>query len=519
MLIKAWHGGGGKGMKIVQRREEMEEAVLSAQREALNAFGNSNVLVERYLVNPRHVEVQIFGDQHQNYVYLWERDCSVQRRHQKVIEEAPAPHLDLATRQRLGETAVAAARAVGYYNAGTVEFIASQDLREFYFMEMNTRLQVEHPVTEMITEQDLVEWQLRVAAGETLPLRQENVPLVGHAFEARIYAEDPRNGFLPSTGPLRHLHAPSTSRHLRVDTGVRQGDQVTVYYDPMIAKLIVHGADRASALRRLRHALDQYRIVGVQTNLSFLKRVAAHPAFEEGQVHTGFIPQHESALFPPLEPVPPSFLAAGALFLSLQAHASSRSASATDPWDSPELAAFTPSGDASWSVSLTDNEQTIQVQLTRLSEPDTYKVRGRDGKEMRAWARLQGSDSIELELDGKHEVFTCLQTADELHLYAGTEHHVLTLPQPSFRGALGRSTGDLLAPMPGKIVKVMVKPGDAVEKGTPLLILEAMKMEHVVRAPATGRVVSVHYNVGDLVELKKLLISMETNSAAAPKSK
>ena len=340
VLIKASAGGGGKGMKIVERAGDFAAALASAQREAKAGFGDDRVLIEKYLSSPRHIEIQVFADTHGNAVYLFERDCSVQRRHQKVLEEAPAPAMKPEHRRAMGEAAVACAKAIGYVGAGTVEFIAADSFARdgaFYFMEMNTRLQVEHPVTEMVTGEDLVEWQLRVAAGEPLPKRQDELTLRGHAIEARIYAEDPDRGFLPSIGTLAHLRAPVEGPAVRVDTGVRAGDTITPYYDPMIAKLIVHGEDRSAALRRLVEALAEYEIVGVATNVAFLQRVVSHQAFASGAVDTGLIARHHAALFPAASPVPADVLLAAALaetqaLVAERASAARASGDPHSPW-------------------------------------------------------------------------------------------------------------------------------------------------------------------------------------------
>ncbi len=316
VLIKATAGGGGKGMKIADRAEEFATALASARREALASFGDDRVLIEKYLTAPRHIEMQVFADTHGNAIHLFERDCSVQRRHQKVLEEAPAPGMKPEQRRAMGAAAVAAAKAIGYVGAGTVEFIAADSFARdgaFYFMEMNTRLQVEHPVTELITGTDLVEWQLRVAAGELLPRKQDELAIDGHAIEARIYAEDPERGFLPSIGTLAHLRSPVEDAAVRVDTGVRAGDEISPFYDPMIAKLIVHGENRAAALRRLVDALTEFEIVGVATNVAFLRRVAAHQAFASGNVDTGLIARHHAALFPAAAPAPREAVLAAAL--------------------------------------------------------------------------------------------------------------------------------------------------------------------------------------------------------------
>src|SRR4029077_14206097 len=313
VMIKASAGGGGRGMRIVTRADEFARALIGAKREAAGAFGDDRVLVERYLERPRHIEVQVFGDAHGNIVHLFERDCSIQRRHQKIVEEAPAPGLDKARRKKLGEMAVAAARAVGYVGAGTVEFIAEGGAaKNFYFMEMNTRLQVEHPVTEAITGTDLVEWQIRVAAGEALPLRQDEIAQNGHAIEVRLYAQNPERGFLPATGTLHGLHFPDPDL-ARVDTGVRQGDAVTPFYDPMIAKIIARGEDRETARARLQHALTDTAIFGVVTNLAFLNRVVGEADFAAGKVDTGFIERHRDTLLPASRPAPDIALAAAAL--------------------------------------------------------------------------------------------------------------------------------------------------------------------------------------------------------------
>src|SRR5436305_14536570 len=314
VLIKASAGGGGRGMRIVTRADEFARALVGAKREAAGAFGDDRVLIERYLERPRHIEVQVFGDTHGSIVHLWERDCSIQRRHQKIVEEAPAPGLDKARRKKLGEMAVAAARAVGYVGAGTVEFIAEGGAaKDFYFMEMNTRLQVEHPVTEAITRLDLVEWQIRVAAGETLPLQQSGIALAGHAIEVRLYAENPERGFLPATGILHGLHLPEPDL-ARVDSGVRQGDVVTPFYDPLLAKIIAWGEDRDAARARLQRALADTAILGVTTNLAFLNRVVGEPDFAAGKIDTGFIERHRDTLLPPSRVIPDVALAAAVLW-------------------------------------------------------------------------------------------------------------------------------------------------------------------------------------------------------------
>src|SRR4051794_30565308 len=333
MLIKASAGGGGKGMRVVADAAEFDDQLSGAKREAINAFGDDRVLIERYVTRPRHVEIQVFADTQGNCVYLFERDCSIQRRHQKVVEEAPAPNLDSHTRRRMGEAAVAAAKAIGYVGAGTVEFLLDED-GSFFFMEMNTRLQVEHPVTEYITGQDLVEWQLRVAAGGPLPLNQDQLSIHGHAIEVRLYAEDPQKGFLPQTGRLEHLVFPPEGAFVRVDTGVRSGDAISIHYDPMIAKLIVWADDRPAAVRRLRTALSQTQVVGLGANTEFLLAIASHPAFLAAALDTGFIQRHETDLLPEPAPARDDVLAFAALgvLLDRQAKAQARAAASGDPY-------------------------------------------------------------------------------------------------------------------------------------------------------------------------------------------
>ena len=504
VLIKATAGGGGKGMKIVERGEEFAPALASAQREAKAGFGDDRVLLERYLTSPRHIEIQVFGDTHGDAVYLFERDCSVQRRHQKVLEEAPAPGMTPERHRAMGDTAVAAAKAIGYVGAGTVEFIAEQD-GTFYFMEMNTRLQVEHPVTEMITGVDLVEWQLRVAAGEPLPLRQDALAIHGHAIEARIYAEDPERGFLPSIGTLVHLRPPAIDAGVRVDTGVRGGDEISPYYDPMIAKLVVHGEDRAMALRRLGEALAGYEIVGVASNVAFLQRVVAHHAFATAVLDTGLIARHHAELFPP--PAPPSvpILLAAALAetqaLVARADATARAAgdphspwNAIDPW-------WPNSARHALTFVFADGDTRHDVAVRRACA---------------GWRAIVGSGATAAEIaatihprDGRLVIVagaaeftaTVVATGDDRHVFCGGRHCRLRLVDPlAHAGEEEVHGGHLTAPMAGTVVAVAVKAGDRVAKGAPLMILEAMKMEHAITAPAAGIVTAVNFGVGDRVK-------------------
>ncbi len=503
VLIKATAGGGGKGMKVVNAAGEFAAAHASAQREAKSSFGDARVLVEKYLTAPRHIEIQVFADTQGNVVYLFERDCSVQRRHQKVLEEAPAPGMKAEHRRAMGEAALAAARAIGYVGAGTVEFIAADTFARdgaFYFMEMNTRLQVEHPVTEMITGLDLVEWQLRVAAGEPLPKRQDELAIDGHALEARIYAEDPERGFLPSIGTLAHLRAPAASASVRVDTGVRAGDAISPYYDPMIAKLIVHGEDRASALRLMSEALAEYEIAGVATNIALLQRIVAHDAFASGRVDTGLIERNRAELFPPTTPLPESALLAAALAevgaMIRQREASARSTSdphspwsVVDPWwlgsTSHAIALRFAEGDATYDISLRRDGESWRADLP--SGPVTARWSERDGR----LAIVSGS--------GEHTA-TVVPLGEMRHVFIGGAHRRLRLVDPlAHAGEEEARGGHLIAPMSGTVIAVMVKVGDRVAKGAPLVILEAMKMEHTIVAPAEGVVRAVNFRAGERV--------------------
>ncbi|PLW68676.1 acetyl/propionyl/methylcrotonyl-CoA carboxylase subunit alpha [Pseudohalioglobus lutimaris] len=496
VLLKATAGGGGKGMRQVWSAQEFEQALAAARREAMSGFGDDTMLVEKYLTRPRHVELQVFCDNHGNGVYLAERDCSVQRRHQKVIEEAPAPGMSEALRREMGEAAVTAARAIDYRGAGTVEFLLDED-GSFYFMEMNTRLQVEHPVTEMITGQDLVQWQLQVASGAPLPLLQEQVRINGHAFEARVYAEDPDNDFLPATGTLDFLQPPEESAHVRVDTGVRQGDEVSVYYDPMIAKLIVWDESRERALQRLGTALAEYRISGTVTNLDFLYNLATSRPFVEAELDTGFIERHGELIFHErhqdlARELP---LAALALLLQKQADTPVRPQDPYSPWQSnngwrmnePHLHRLT----------LHCHQQEYRVEIEQQSE--AYIVRVAD-EESRLSGHLDG-DILHVERDGHRQRGTLARTHDGYTLYMpeGACHFREVMPDTGEADANGAG-GGLSAPMNGTIVTLLVEPGTEVQADTPLLVMEAMKMEHTIRAPGAGVVQTFYYQPGDLVD-------------------
>lgn len=515
VLIKASAGGGGKGMRVVESSGAFLDALASCQREAASSFGDDRVLIERYLQKPRHIEIQVFADTHGNCVYLFERDCSVQRRHQKVIEEAPAPGMTEERRRAMGEAAVAAARAVGYVGAGTVEFIAEPDGR-FYFMEMNTRLQVEHPVTEMITGHDLVEWQLRVAAGQPLPARQEDLRIHGHAIEARIYAENPEKGFLPSIGTLAYLGLPAhvafANGDIRVDGGVRTGDTITPFYDPMIAKLIVHGADRDQARARMLQALAQTQAVGVQTNVAFLSRLMRDSAFAAADLDTGLIERQRATLLPEPTPADAATLAlatAAVLASQGQAQSAPHAAAPADPWDTRD--GWRLGGRYQRTLQWIDNGETRHVTVVR--QGADWTLDSGDGARPFAW-RAEDRDGparvLRITLDGRERAGTVVLHADKAHVFGDGGARVLDLYDPLAHAqeTQGDHGGGLTAPMPGKIISIAVKAGDSVAKGQPLLVMEAMKMEHTISAPADGKVEELFYAVGDQVTEGAELVSI-----------
>jgi 3-methylcrotonyl-CoA carboxylase alpha subunit len=507
VLIKASAGGGGKGMRVVWEAGAFADALAAAKREALSGFGDDRVLLEKYLTKPRHVEIQVFADNHGNAVHLFERDCSIQRRHQKVLEEAPAPGMTPVLREAMGSAAVAAARAIGYAGAGTVEFLLDED-GSFYFMEMNTRLQVEHPVTEMITGQDLVEWQLRVASGEALPCRQEELAISGHAIEARIYAEDPARDFLPATGDLTHLRTPEAGTHVRIDTGVRQGDTVSIHYDPMIAKLIVWDTDREGAVRRLRLALADYQVVGVTTNLPFLAAVASHPAFAAPDLDTGFIERHKETLFPEARPASSRILALASLDVLLRRNqeAELTAAAAADRW-SPwhQTTGWQMNGDNHHVLTFRDFDASVSI--TAHYRPGGYLLDLPDGP-LLVQGRLDQNGDLLADLGGARIKATVVRHGSELAIVSHGSSHRLTLHDPlAHLGEEEGEGGSLTAPMPGKILAVLVTEGTRVEKGTPLVIMEAMKMEHTITAPRTGIVTELFFPAGAVVNEGAVLLA------------
>jgi len=500
LLIKASAGGGGKGMRVVESVNEFDEALASACRESKAAFGDDKMLLERYLTAPRHVELQIFADTHGNALHLFERDCSIQRRHQKVLEEAPAPGMTEALRGKMGTAAVNAAKAIGYVGAGTVEFLLDSD-GSFFFMEMNTRLQVEHPVTEMISGQDLVEWQLRVASGEPMPLTQSELQINGHAIEVRVYAEIPERDFLPATGTLTYLKIPEESAHVRVDTGVCQGDEVSVHYDPMIAKLIVWGQNRASALRRLRSALMDYRIAGVGTNLEFLSTLCALPALANAELDTGFIDKRMDQLFAPESSLPNDVVALAVLAELLREQAQAltvqqRSADPFSPWGL---------GDG-WRMNQ-DNHQSLIVGFKDEFYPVIAHFRA-NGFELAAEdihcsisGEISAEGELSAEVDGRRLRATVIRQGHDLTLlHQGKSWHMV-IHDPRLEALEGEGEGGgLTAPMPGSVVALHVSKGDEVKAGDSLIVVEAMKMEHTITASVNGIVKEINFAVGDQVE-------------------
>ncbi len=502
VLIKATAGGGGKGMRRVDRASDFEAALASCRREARQAFDSEIVLIEKYVERPRHVEVQVFGDSHGNHVHLFERDCSVQRRHQKVLEEAPAPGLSAEQRARMGETAVLAARAVSYVGAGTVELIVDR-AGQFYFMEMNTRLQVEHPVTEKITGLDLVEWQLRVAAGERLPRAQSELTRHGHALEARIYAEDPDAGFTPSVGRLVHLATPEVSEHVRIDTGVEQGDEITTYYDPMIAKLIVWGHDRADALRTMEKALSQYQVVGVASNIEFLGRLVHTTAFATADLDTSLIEREHEALKPPSSEVPDDVWRLAAMAEIEGASAAAAALEPGSPWST--LDGFRLGSIAPHRITLRSGEAVREVRAeyvaphrheVRVAAPETIEA----APSVPVRVSVGANQTLRLDTSGRSIQATVVPVGARRYVFLAGRRWDLEVFDPLDIEASGDATElGLRAPMPGKVVAHLVAPGTKVTKGTPLIVLEAMKMELTVVASRDGVIESFRYAPGEQV--------------------
>jgi 3-methylcrotonyl-CoA carboxylase alpha subunit len=513
LMIKAAHGGGGKGMRIVRTSGEFLPNLESCQREARNAFGRDRVLLERYIEKPRHIEIQVFADTHGNTQHIFERECSAQRRYQKVLEESPSPFLTPALRAAMGDAAVQAARAIDYVNAGTVEFIVAQD-GGFYFMEINTRLQVEHPVTEMVTGLDLVEWQLRVAAGEPLPCAPDALRQSGHAIEVRLYAEDPNAGFLPGSGRLDRLALPATMPGVRVDSGVVEGDVVTIFYDPMIAKLIVHGADRAQALARMRDALARCEISGPKSNIAFLERLVRHPAVVDGTIDTGYLDRHLDEFLTTGAEVDPRLFVAGVAARLMATERGTRvctaaSADPTSPWATADGWRIGPASLSRMAVV----HRGERVLLRAGGRGERFDVEY-DGRVHRVeGARIEG-DVLSLRVDGQamrvriggeRGTWTVHDGAQRVTLHAAPLHD-------AHHGAAESAADRVLAPMPGRIVVTRVAPGDAVAAGQEVMVIEAMKMELSLKAPRDGVVAEIRGVAGDFVEADAALVLLEATA-------
>jgi 3-methylcrotonyl-CoA carboxylase alpha subunit len=523
-LIKASAGGGGKGMRVVNSSAEFADALASCKREAINSFGDDAVLIEKYVQRPRHIEIQVFGDTHGNCVYLFERDCSVQRRHQKVLEEAPAPGMTEALRKQMGEAAVAAAKAVNYVGAGTVEFIVEQtaydkpESMKFFFMEMNTRLQVEHPVTEAITGLDLVEWQLRVASGEPLPLQQSDLRIHGHAIEARICAENPDNNFLPATGTLAvyrkpqcsSFEIPNTGVAVRIDDGVREGDSISPFYDSMVAKLIVHGDTREQALARLDEALSQTRIVGLTTNVQFLRHIIRTDSFATAKLDTALIQREEKALFAQ-EPLGLALAAASVVANTLHRE---QALTGHDPFSRRD--GWRAYGVATRNFGFVFHGASYNAVLTYVHDGSLLLcVADADGDVNGTLVYREDGDALHISFAGQHarvQVFHEVQGHEDVaHVFAPQGATRITVVDAlAHAGEAQEAGGRLTAPMPGKVVSFAVAAGDTVKAGQPLAVMEAMKMEHTIAAPADGEVLELLYAPGDQVaegeELLKLKV-------------
>jgi 3-methylcrotonyl-CoA carboxylase alpha subunit len=511
VLIKAIAGGGGKGMRLVEKPNDFLPQLEAAKREAKNSFGDDTVLIERYVQGPHHIEFQVFGDNHGDVVHLFERECSIQRRHQKVLEETPSPFLDDELRKKMGDAAVAAAKAINYTNAGTIEFIVGED-REFFFMEMNTRLQVEHPITEMTTGLDLVEWQLRVAAGESLPLRQEQITRAGHAIEVRICAENPANQFLPEVGPLNRFAYPTELEGVRIDTGVVEGDEISIYYDSMIAKLIAYGDNRQHAQQKLIAALAQTAVIGVKTNIDFLAKVVQEPDFTAGKIDTHFIAQHSASLLCVPEKAPRRALifAAVSRLRANEIAAREKLRISNDPYSPWGIAnGWRLNGADGQSLLFADPLAGLTREINVRRNANQYAIEIEDQTRSVA-VHSESAKEIRLTIDGDLSSALVLRHGDRYLVDMNGERYEFLAAQPfAFDHAEESVGGRLTALMPGRIVKVMVSAGDVVASGQPLLIMEAMKMEHTIHSPREGKIEEVFYKVDDIVAADAPLFAFE----------
>ncbi|GAB3521747.1 acetyl/propionyl/methylcrotonyl-CoA carboxylase subunit alpha [Photobacterium alginatilyticum] len=542
VLLKAALGGGGKGMRIVESAHEMPEAIASAKRESTTSFGDDLLLIEKYLVEPRHIEVQMFADQYGNAIYLSDRDCSIQRRHQKIVEEAPAPNLPATLRHAMGQAAVDAAKAIGYIGAGTVEFLLDAS-GKFYFMEMNTRLQVEHPVTELITRQDLVEWQINIAKGIPLPLSQSEIIHQGHAMEVRIYAEDPNQDFLPSSGHIHHLSEPEKNSEqtiVRVDSGIQQGDTVTSHYDPMLSKLIVWAATRNSATLALSQALANYRLIGPATNIDYLQRVINHPAFKNADLTTHFIEHHQAELISDHAPgielkvtnntdskksgnnsdlLTISKLSLFAAISSIHREGKFTHWRLNQP-SSQEITVSDSHGEhfqfvfqfpgISQPFSNTYTSTGMQIQLVQVASNDRHCDLAAQVIHLLSITNTDGGNRYQIEVNGQKEHFTHIESNEEQHIYYQTWHDNYFIGNDTDHVHLhNEEENQAIAPLNGIITALLCQPGDNVDKDQPLLVIEAMKMEYTVRAPYKGRVSKVLFALGDQVDHGELLVRID----------
>ncbi|MFZ5697935.1 MAG: acetyl/propionyl/methylcrotonyl-CoA carboxylase subunit alpha [Pseudomonadota bacterium] len=509
VLLKAAAGGGGKGMRAVLSEAEFADALAAARREAMNSFGDDTMLAEKYLQCPRHVEVQVFCDTHGNGVYLFERDCSIQRRHQKIVEEAPAPGITPALRKKMGDAAVKAAQAIGYEGAGTVEFLLDVT-GDFYFMEMNTRLQVEHPVTELITGQDLVEWQIRVAGGEKLPLTQDQLQINGHAIEVRICAEDTDNNFLPSTGTITVMRTPAVADDVRLDTGVIEGDTISPFYDPMVAKLICHGVNRREAAARLAQALRDTRIAGITVNVPYLHRIVSSAPFLDADLDTRFLERHADILT-----ADPAGLQVAAAIAAVQIAASPTAATprqhASDPWSPWEaLDSWEPTGARRQPVVFTYRGKTLRQSVVPTTDGRSLVTLGKQTLSIRLAARDDGH--YQVELGERHDQTWTQRLGNVVHVWLRGEHYALVMPPVAGEATDADQGGDCKAPMHGRIVALLVAAGAQVKRNQPLVIMEAMKMEHPICAPADGTVRKFLCAEGALVDEGVVLLDFELAS-------
>ena len=544
LLIKATYGGGGKGMRIVENSAEVLENIHSARREATSSFGNDKLLMERYLRQPRHVEVQVFADNYGNCIYLSDRDCSIQRRHQKVVEEAPAPGLSDALRVEMGEAAVAAAKAIDYRGAGTIEFLLDTD-NSFYFMEMNTRLQVEHPVTEMVTGQDLVKWQLMIASGSQLPLKQDEVRIHGHSFEVRIYAEDPQNDFLPASGKLNFLREPEQSKFVRIDSGIRENDVISNFYDPMISKLIVWDETRPRALQRMVHSLESYQISGLKHNIEFLANITAHKAFSDANFSTDFIERYGDELIgrSPLQSQESASndeqnaLALAALYQLCARKVAAKACAVNShdpysPWGT--VSGFRLNSNSIHQISLLDDKHQVQhleVSEMMIAGQSVYQVQIDDKAYVLKGELIDEMLHAEIAVKDEHDKNSAIkasghkvkvpvsQVEQDFTLFINTTSYHYRAIQTELVEEQACLKDNLKAPMNGTIVTHLVNKGDAVTAGQGLMVMEAMKMEYTIESPFDGVVTSFFFEPGELVSDGTILVEVEPLEPAATEGK